>query len=167
MHAESFATMENEFYYLDDARQPQGPLSFEALKEKVQAGHLPPQVQVARKGDARWVTFAELSALPQPCSAGVSALPVAPGAQGGVMPPKPDNNLVWAILCTVLCCLPLGVVAIIKASAVDGLYAQGRYEEALQSARSARNWSIWGAAAFFVITVFYVLALVAAAVSGS
>jgi hypothetical protein len=30
----------------------------------------------------------------------------------------PDTNLVWAILCTVLCCLPLGIVSIIKATSV-------------------------------------------------
>ena len=32
------------------------------------------------------------------------------------MGPPPDNNLVWAILCTVLCCLPLGIVSIIKST---------------------------------------------------
>lgn len=31
----------------------------------------------------------------------------------------PDNNLVWAILSTVLCCLPLGIVAIIKSTQVN------------------------------------------------
>jgi len=30
----------------------------------------------------------------------------------------PDNNLVWAILCTVMCCMPLGIVAIIKSTKV-------------------------------------------------
>ena len=38
---------------------------------------------------------------------------------------KPDNYLVWAILSTVFCCLPLGIVAIVKASKVDALWAQG------------------------------------------
>ena len=34
------------------------------------------------------------------------------------MPPKPDNNMVLAIACTVCCCLPFGIVGIIKASKV-------------------------------------------------
>ena len=39
---------------------------------------------------------------------------------------KPDNNLVWAILSTVLCCMPLGIVAIIKATSVDTLWTAGK-----------------------------------------
>lgn len=51
----------------------------------------------------------------------------------------PDNNLVWAILCTVLCCLPLGIVAIIKSSNVNTLWAQGNYEAAQKAADDAKN----------------------------
>ena len=47
----------------------------------------------------------------------------------------PDSNLVWAILCTVLCCLPLGIVAIVKATSVEKLWSQGRHYEA-QRARA-------------------------------
>ena len=53
---------------------------------------------------------------------------------------KPDNNLVWAILATVLCCLPFGIVAIIKSTQVDSFWAAGRYDEAVQAAADARKW---------------------------
>lgn len=46
------------------------------------------------------------------------------------MPPKPDNNLVLAIICTICCCLPLGIVGIVKASKVNGLYYAKQYEAA-------------------------------------
>ena len=46
------------------------------------------------------------------------------------MPPKPDNNMVLAIACTVCCCLPFGIVGIIKASKVNGLYLTKQYEAA-------------------------------------
>ena len=36
----------------------------------------------------------------------------------------PDNNLVWAIL-SIICCLPLGIVAIISATKVNTLWAEG------------------------------------------
>lgn len=72
----------------------------------------------------------------------------------------PDNNLVWAILCTVLCCLPLGVVAIVKACSVDRLWLQGRYDEAKAAAKSARNFSIWGVVITVLGFFLYMLLLV-------
>jgi hypothetical protein len=60
-----------------------------------------------------------------------------PGAQA------PSNYLVWSILVTLFCCLPLGIVAIVKSSQVNGLWAQGRYAEAQATADSARKFVIW------------------------
>lgn len=74
---------------------------------------------------------------------------------------KPENNLVWAILCTVLCCLPLGIVAIIKANSVDTLWASGDHEGAAKAAEEARKWSMIGAISGFVIIVLYIICVVA------
>ena len=73
------------------------------------------------------------------------------------MPPRPDNNLVWAILCTVLCCLPLGIVAIVKASSVNNLYDRGDYAGAEAAAKSAKSWSIWGAVSSIILIVLYII----------
>lgn len=73
----------------------------------------------------------------------------------------PDSNLVWAILCTVLCCLPLGVVAIVKAASVDKLWMQGRKEEAKMAAKAAKSYSIWGAVISLIILVLYFIVLLA------
>ena len=56
------------------------------------------------------------------------------------LPPKPDNCLVWAILSTLCCCLPFGVVAIVYAAQVDGKYAAGDYQGAVDSASKAKTW---------------------------
>ncbi len=69
----------------------------------------------------------------------------------------PDNNLVWAILCTVLCCLPLGIVSIIKASKVKELWAQGDAVGAQQAADDAKKWAIWGAVAAALVWVLYII----------
>lgn len=53
-----------------------------------------------------------------------------------------NNNLVWAILATVLCCLPTGIYAIICASKVDGLLIAGKTQEARGKADEAKKWSI-------------------------
>ena len=70
---------------------------------------------------------------------------------------KPDNYLVWAILTTVLCCLPLGIVAIVKASKVDSLWAQGLQDEAIQAAKDAKKWAVIGAASGAIFIVLYIL----------
>lgn len=69
----------------------------------------------------------------------------------------PDTNLVWAILCTCLCCVPLGIVAIIKATSVERLWNEGRFEEARQAADAAKRFSIWGAIAYCVLVVLLVI----------
>ena len=71
--------------------------------------------------------------------------------------PPPDNNLVWAILSTIFCCLPLGIVAIVKSTQVSTLWAQGQYDAARKASEDARKFSIWAAIAGIVIIVLYVI----------
>lgn len=74
---------------------------------------------------------------------------------------KPDNHMVFAILVTILCCLPFGIVAMVKASQVDALWAQGLHKEARLAADSANTWckaSLWSAVA---ATLLYVLLSIA------
>ena len=52
----------------------------------------------------------------------------------------PPNYLVFAILMTVLCCLPLGIPAIIFAAQVNGKYRSGDVEGARRASNKARLW---------------------------
>jgi hypothetical protein len=60
-----------------------------------------------------------------------------------------------AIITTVLCCLPLGIVAIVNASKVNQLWGQGRYDEARVAAESAKKFALWGVIAGVVVIVLY------------
>jgi hypothetical protein len=82
----------------------------------------------------------------------------APAAFDSVRQPKPDNNLVWGILTTILCCLPLGIMSIISASKVDGLYNQGKYAEAQAAAAQAKKLAIWAVIAGALLVVLYLIA---------
>jgi hypothetical protein len=68
---------------------------------------------------------------------------------------KPANNLVWAILATVLCCLPMGIVSIIYATKVDTLWNNGQHDEAIQAANKAKQWAIYSAAVGIIIAIIY------------
>ena len=72
-------------------------------------------------------------------------------------PPKPDNCLVWAILSTLCCCLPFGIVAIVYASQVDGKYAAGDYQGAVDSANKAKTWCWVSFGIGIVLTIISVL----------
>lgn len=78
---------------------------------------------------------------------------------GSVNPTElpPNNNLVLAILSTVLCCLPTGIYAIVKATEVNSKWNAGDRAGAIASAEQAKKWSIYGAIAGVVAMVLYML----------
>lgn len=63
---------------------------------------------------------------------------------GVVMPPGQapavQNYLVFAILATVLCCLPTGIVAIVYAAQVNGKLQMGDYAGAQAASSNAKMW---------------------------
>lgn len=83
-----------------------------------------------------------------------------PNYAQGQRPMRPDNYLVWAILCTILCCLPLGIVSIIYSSKVDGLYNSGDYAGAEDASKKAKNYAMWGAIISVIGVVLYILFIV-------
>ncbi|ULE33743.1 CD225/dispanin family protein [Mycobacterium sp. IDR2000157661] len=87
--------------------------------------------------------------------------------QGGAPGQQPDTNLVWGILVTVLCCLPFGIVSIINAAKVSGLWAQGQYAQAQKASDDAKKWAIYGAIAGVVVGIIYAVIVFAGGMSYS
>lgn len=73
------------------------------------------------------------------------------------VPKKPNNNMVWAILTTLLCSPLFGIIAIVQASKVNALYASGDYKGAQQASSRAGMWSIV-AAIVGLIGLFIIIA---------
>ncbi|KAF1712620.1 hypothetical protein CSC70_03725 [Pseudoxanthomonas kalamensis DSM 18571] len=71
------------------------------------------------------------------------------------------NNLVWAILATLFCCLPLGIVSIVYAAQVNGKLAAGDVAGAQESSNKAKQWAIWSVIAWVVLVVAYLIFLFA------
>jgi hypothetical protein len=69
---------------------------------------------------------------------------------------QPKNYLVWSILVTIFCCLPFGIVAIVKSSQVNGLWAQGQYAEAQAAADSAKKWVTWAVVVGLIVNVIVI-----------
>lgn len=72
----------------------------------------------------------------------------------------PPNYLVWAILTTILCCLPFGIVSIVYAAQVNSKWTAGDYEGAKLSSKNAKIWAwvafgvaLAGAIIWFILAV--------------
>lgn len=70
-------------------------------------------------------------------------------------PPMPPTYLVWSIVMTILCCLPFGIVAIVKSTKVESYYFQGLYAESLKASNDAKIWCIVAACAGLVFGVIF------------
>lgn len=57
---------------------------------------------------------------------------------------RPSSGLVAAIFAMVLCTLPFGLVALLRAVKVNKYWEAGMRHEAVDLARSAKRWAIWG-----------------------
>jgi hypothetical protein len=88
-----------------------------------------------------------------------------PYSQPGGEPPP--NYLVWAILSTLFCCLPLGIASIVFAAQVNGKYAGGDLAGAQESSRRARQFAIWSAIVGVVFIVLYIVFFVVVAANSN
>ena len=71
------------------------------------------------------------------------------------------NHLVWAILSTLFCCLPLGIVSIVFAAQVNGKLAAGDVAGAQEASDKAKKWAMWSAIAGVIVAVLYVVLVMA------
>ncbi|MDR1102469.1 MAG: CD225/dispanin family protein [Tannerella sp.] len=174
--------MEKEYFYLNGETKV-GPLSLEALKfapvtpktlvwtntipDWVEARALP---EVASLFNSSGDTPPPAAPVPPPPVASVPP-PQTPYNMGNyanpdMRPPMPENYLVWAILTTILCCLPLGIVSIISATKVSTLYAQGDYDGANKASADAKKWAMWSAIVAGIFIFLYIIFFVVLGVAG-
>lgn len=74
---------------------------------------------------------------------GSAVCPACGAAQNNVAAgtaPVVPNHLVGAILSTLFCCLPFGIVAIVYASGVNGKVAAGDIAGAQEASKKASTW---------------------------
>jgi len=146
-------------YWINHNGVQSGPVELEALKEM----GLTSRAYVWREGMADWVPITQMpelqgmyemvsqpdsvatqqpqaSAAQQP-QASATQQPQASAAQQPAEP-CPPTNMVWAILATVLCCIPLGIMGIVYAGKVSKLYLAGDLEGAKKASETGAWWCI-------------------------
>jgi hypothetical protein len=134
-------------YHVGRNGQQSGPFTVEQLRAMVARGELAPTDLVWKDGMAGWepastipglfVTEAVVTDTP-------AVLQPPPIAHTTVLPPagtKIDSHLGSAIVTTLCCCTPFGVVAIVFAAQVNTKLAAGDFTGAQQASRQAKMWS--------------------------
>lgn len=161
-------------YYIAVNNQHQGPYSVEELKSM----NIAPDTYVWCEGMAEWAKASDVEeirqvmvepsmpsmpqagpAVPPPCT------PVPPQptyAAGGATPQQapvvpPKSWLVESILVTLFCCLPFGIVGIIKASETNSAISRGDFAAAEASSRDAGKWTKIGFWVGIGVAVLYIL----------
>lgn len=76
--------------------------------------------------------------------------PYGPGQQG-----PPPSYLAWAIISTLCCCMPFGIVAIIYASKVNSLWLRGDVSGAQKASQRAQLWTILAIVIGLIFQFFY------------
>jgi hypothetical protein len=81
--------------------------------------------------------------------------------------PQPPTYLVGAILATLFCCLPAGVVSIVYAAQVSSKWSVGDYLGAQSASKNARTWMIVSIAVGLVGVLLWIVVAVASAGSST
>jgi len=81
-------------------------------------------------------------------------------------PQEVPNHLVKAILVTLFCCLPLGVVAIVFAAQVNTQVQAGNLDEARRLSKQANTWGNVGLACGLVAFGLWFLLVILGGLAG-
>ena len=65
--------------------------------------------------------------------------------------------LVFSILCTILCCMPFGVVAIVFAAKINSALSAGNIAEAKECAKKSKTWIIVSAVVGLVVIILAII----------
>ena len=99
---------------------------------------------------------------PAPAAPPPPSAPPPYGAGGGMAPQSVPNYLVQAILVTIFCCLPAGIVAIVFAAQVNGKLQAGDYQGAVAASKTAKTWTWVSFGLGAGVALIYLVVLVAA-----
>ncbi len=95
----------------------------------------------------------------------VPSVPMQPGPMVQTVGASVPTYLVFAILATILCCLPAGIPAIVYAAQVNGKLQAGDIAGAQLASKNAKMWCWISAGAGFAVGAIWMIVVAIAAMS--
>lgn len=144
-----------EYFVVDQSGERFGPADVGLLNQWSREGRITGASMLEEAGTGQRVFARDVPGF-------IVAPPVTPPTSAYTRPTyvKVENNLTKAILSTLCCCLPVGVVAIVYASQVDGYARRGDITGARDAADKANTWANWSlglGAAYVILYLLFVL----------
>lgn len=148
-----------EYYYTDGITN-YGPYTLDQIKEK----NLTAETKVWHSGLSGWTPASELPEFSGMFDTGTQPVntppPVSQSGSYHTFPgAAPKSWFVEAILVTIFCCQPFGIVAIVYAAMVESAISAGNLSEAHRVSKLAGKWTrigfICGLAAGILFILFY------------
>lgn len=154
-----------QYYFIDSKGQQQGPMSLEELAEK----NIQPHTPVWTKGMNDWMKAHYVDEVREKLWPNMQNQATPPPSPQN--PPRlcPKTYLLESILATIFCCLPLGVVGIVYAAAVETAFNRGDYIVAEENSRMARRFfliSLWVGIGIGVLYLLFMLGIFAFSLAG-
>jgi hypothetical protein len=121
-----------------------GPVSAEQIRQWLAEGRARPETLAQAEGSADWKPLAQYPEFAATAPSGIVPPPVPPPTIANQPRPNVPTYLVPAILSTLFCCLPFGIVAIVFAAQVGSRLNAGDVAGAQKASANARTW-FWAA----------------------
>lgn len=157
-------------WYYEFRGEAEGPVDESTLRNLIENDVVTPDTQVWHDGMDDWQRAGSVPGLfdnPPPLSSrpsepsesselsGASSSPPPPSSEHTTASPAVESHMAKAILSTLFCCLPLGVVAIINASRVSTALSNGNDQEAREYSAKADKWGNVSIVVGLIVGVLY------------
>jgi len=175
-----------EWYYSNNGQQA-GPVSQDQLAELFRNGTVKPFDLVWNETMTEWTAIGKVEAFasaapapapstvdspppisnPSPFLANAAPMAAAPNVPAPSGMAEPPTYLWQSIVVMLLCCLPLGIPALIFSTKVKPAFASGDYAAAMEASKKAKLFCILALVIGLVVQVIYIGINIAVVMTGA
>jgi hypothetical protein len=134
-----------------------GPVSADQISQWLAEGRARPETLAQAEGSADWKPLGQFPEFATTAPSGVVPPPVPPPVAASQPRPDVPTHLVPAILCTIFCCIPFGIVAIVFAAQASSKLNTGDVTGAQQASARARIWCWVAVQTNVILAMFWFL----------